>query len=323
MKKPLKLTNSSTALKLNQPKAGSLTELKELQRLMAATLFRPLNSDWGMQRKWTNGASMSEVAASFIKPNDRLTSFERLEIYNRQYWYRVIDCLYDDYPGLRAVLGEHRFLKLCRAYLERHPSQSYTLRNLGSRLEDFLRKEPAWSIPRQAEALDMARFEWAQIVAFDGPSRPPVTVDDLLDESPATLRLGIQPYITLLSVDYAVDRYLIAVRKREGNVLRGEASNAMEQVPRALKTRSRLRPPRPERVFLAIHRFDNQLYYKRLEPTAYRLLSGVQNGLTLEDACQTALGLDSTNTSAAQIQTWFRDWAELGWFCRPSTKIKS
>ena len=53
---------------------------------------------------------MNKVADSFIKPNDRLTSFERLEIYNRVYWFRVLDCLYDDYPGLRAVLGERKFM---------------------------------------------------------------------------------------------------------------------------------------------------------------------------------------------------------------------
>jgi hypothetical protein len=45
---------------------------------------------------------MHDVAAEFIKPNDRLSSFERLEIYNRQYWFRVLDCLYDDYPGPRV-----------------------------------------------------------------------------------------------------------------------------------------------------------------------------------------------------------------------------
>ena len=46
---------------------------------------------------------MAEVAAEFIKPNDRLTSFERLEIYNRMYWFRLIDCVRDDCPGLRAA----------------------------------------------------------------------------------------------------------------------------------------------------------------------------------------------------------------------------
>ena len=69
---------------------------------------------------------MREVAAGFIKPNDRLTSLERLEIYNRQYWFRMKDCFYDDYPGLRAVLGDRRFERLACAYLARHPSESFT-----------------------------------------------------------------------------------------------------------------------------------------------------------------------------------------------------
>ena len=49
---------------------------------------------------------MRAAAAEFIKPNDRLSSFERLEIYNRQYWFRLLDCLYEDYPGLLSVLGK-------------------------------------------------------------------------------------------------------------------------------------------------------------------------------------------------------------------------
>ena len=76
---------------------------------------------------------MGAEASEFIKPNDRLSSFERLEIYNRQYWFRLLDCLYEDYPGLLAVLGEKRFLKCVRAYLVRYPSDSFALRDLGSR----------------------------------------------------------------------------------------------------------------------------------------------------------------------------------------------
>ena len=83
----------------------SRAQLKELQSLMAGAVFRPLTAQDGMQSKWRDGRAMADVADSFIKPNDRLTSFDRLEIYNRVYWFRVLDCLYDDYPGLRAVLG--------------------------------------------------------------------------------------------------------------------------------------------------------------------------------------------------------------------------
>ena len=145
------------------------------------------------------GNDVRAAAAEFIKPNDRLSSFERLEIYNRQYWFRLLDCLYEDYPGLLAVLGERKFLKLATAYLARYPSDSFALRDLGSRLEQFLRDEPQWSGPHQALALDMARFEWAQVVAFDGfPSHrsPPI---EILDTPPDKLRLGLQPYLSLLS----------------------------------------------------------------------------------------------------------------------------
>ena len=135
--------NSATNNSLRPPREiNSRAQLRELQRVMTGALFRPLTAKWGMQKRWTDGAPMEAVASEFIKPNDRLSSFERLEIYNRQYWFRILDCLYDDYPGLRAVVGERKFMKLATAYLSRYPSDSYTLRDLGNRLEQFLREEP-------------------------------------------------------------------------------------------------------------------------------------------------------------------------------------
>ncbi len=287
---------------------------------MSAALFRPLTPRWRMQKRWIDGRPMEEAAADFIKPNDRLSSFERLEIYNRQYWFRVLDCLWDDYPGLRAIVGRRKFMKLITAYLERYPSDSYTLRDLGNRLEEFLREEPQWAAPREELALDMARFEWAQIVAFDGPSKPPITPDDILDTPAATLRLGLQPYLSLLELEYAVDDFLIAVKKRESDVLRGEASNAVGSAPTARARRKPIRPPKRAKVYLVVHRHDNMLYYKREDPEAFAILSALARGATLENACADAVAPSNrTNIDwAAQIKEWFDDWAVLGWLCRPS-----
>jgi hypothetical protein len=298
---------------------GSRAELKKLQRLMASAIFRPLNSRDGMQTRWTDGRPMSAVAAQFIKPNDRLSSFERLEIYNRVYWFRVLDCLYDDYPGLRAIVGERKFLKLTTAYLAKYPSASFTLRNLGQRLEKFLREEPVWIVPNEELALDMARFEWAQVVAFDDAAQPKITTDDVLDMPPSKLQLGLQPYLSLLDLNYAVDKFLLAVKKREGAVLRDEASNTFEAMPQATRRKRPVRRPKQERVYLVVHRYDNTLYYKRLDPEAFAILQGLQKGRTVEKACVAALA-KSTRTDVdwtRQIQEWFHDWSALGWFCRP------
>jgi hypothetical protein len=312
-----KPTNSETTSSPVPRQINSREELLALQRAMAGALFRPLTEDWNMQTKWSDGRPMEQFAAEFIKPNDRLSSFDRLEIYNRQYWFRILDCLYDDYPGLLAVVGEEQFLKLATAYLEKYQSDSYTLRNLGDRLEKFLREQPRWTEPNSALAIDMVRFEWAQVVAFDGPSKPVATPDDLIDTPPEKLRLGLQPYLSILKLDYPVDDFLIAVKK-DADSLRGEASNAINSAP-TIRHDSRPIPlPEPQRTYLAVHRFDNMLYFKRLEPEGYSILDALATGCTVEEACIQAIE-QSARTDAdwqALIKEWFDNWAALGWFCR-------
>ena len=112
--------------------------LLELQRRMSEDVMRPLSPDFQMQTTTEDGRSIAAIAESYIKPNDRLSSFDRLEIYNRQYWFRVITAVAEDFPALNAVLGSEAFDELVLAYLRDNPSSSFTLRNLGSRLPEWL-----------------------------------------------------------------------------------------------------------------------------------------------------------------------------------------
>ncbi len=154
-------------------------KLLNLQRRMARAVMTPLTSSERMRSVSPDGRSMRAIANQIIKPNDRLTSFERLEIYNRQYWFRLLSAFAEDFPGLRAVLGGRRFDAMAKAYLTDCPSQSFTLRNLGSRLVNWLQKNPAWAGERQNLAVDMARLEWADIEAFDGLREPSLKPEDL------------------------------------------------------------------------------------------------------------------------------------------------
>lgn len=314
-----KPTNSSTNLTTTRrpPRVASVKQLGELQALMAGAIMRPLTARNQMQPRSVDGRPMTRVAESFIKPNDRLTSFERLEIYNRQYWFRILDCFYDDYPGLRAVIGDRKFDRLARAYLARHPSESFTLRNLGRRLERFLRAEPKWTAPHQRLALDMARLEWANIVAFDESAKPAIHVDNLLGREPSKVRLALQPYITLLEVRYPVDDLLIAAKKGDDR-LRGEASNAVELHHRRAG-RVNFRRLKPRRLYIATHRMNCSVYYKPLTRGQFEVLRALQRGATLEKACAVLVKRrgSAANDSATQVQQWFQEWTSFGWFCQP------
>lgn len=299
---------------MNSKSADPGKDLRAIQRAFATGIMRPLTSGHHMRPEWTDGSSTRKAVAKFIKPNDRLTSYDRLEIYNKQYWFRLLDCLYDDFPGLRALMGDKRFHEMSIAYLTKYPSNSYTLRDLGDRLEKFLRKESHWIAPHQKLALDIVRLEWAHIVAFDGAALPPLEIDALLDGGdPAKLRLGFQPFISFLACDYPVDNFVVTVRRREEP--KGEASNAVtERVTRKKVKKPKL--PKPEKIFLAVHRLEYSVWYKRLDPEAYLICSALQKGLPLQKACERAFRRKKADENfGATLQAWFAQWAAFGWFC--------
>jgi hypothetical protein len=259
--------------------------------------------------------TMKAEAEALIKPNKVLTSFERLEIYNRQYWFRVLSCFTEDFPGLRAIVGSRKFERLMRAYLIDCPSISFTLRNLGSRLEKWLLANPKWIESSERLALDMVRLEWAHIEAFDATGIPASTPAEIEVEGPE-MDVGLQPYIRLLELAYPVDDLLIEVHNSEGGT--DTASNAARQS--RLRTRVRHHAkPEPEPIYLAVHRLDNTVYYKRLEIEGYLMLRGLQANVPLEDAIERAFANShlSDMECIAAIQQYFENWAELGWFCGP------
>ncbi len=279
-------------------------KLAGLQRRVAAAIMSPLTGSDSLAPRTAAGRSMRAEAGELIKPNDRLTAFERLEIYSRSYWFRLLDSLQEDFPGLAAVLGVRAFGRCARAYLAACPSRSFTMRNLGSRLPGWLRKHPEFAGPVPELAIDMARLEWAHVEAFDGPEVKPLGPEDLLELTPG-MKLALQPHITLLALRYPVDdiRIEAAGLQREHDA----TSNAVSGQRRTALT-CRFRRTRPEPVHLAVHRMGDSVYYRRMERDEFRVLGALGAGKTVGEAlavCDDAL--------APKVEGWFAGWAEAGW----------
>ena len=287
--------------------------LLELQRRMSEDVCRPLTPEFAMQQITEDGDSMSDVSATYIKPNPQLSSFERLEIYNRQYWFRVIGAISEDFPSLAAFLGPARFDALVLAYLKENPSTSFTLRNLGANLPGWLEVHPEFASRRHALAVDIARLEWAYVESFDQNETLPLTEADFIGLN-GDSRLDLQPHLRLLDLNYPVDEFVLAVHKvtPESDIM----SNAVTE--RKVSRRLQLPAMRREKLYLAVHRFDFQIYYRRMRRESYRLLSALQRRQTLGEAIVVAFaGTRLTSKEQAElIQGCFAHAAELGWFCR-------
>jgi len=291
-----------------------MSELLELQRRVAAAIMHPLTKSETMPRRRRDGVSNESEAEAFIKPNDRLSSFERLEIYNRQYWFRLYSSFEEDFPGLEAIIGRAKFESLMRDYLTDHPSRSFSLRNLGSGLESWLSEHPSYIEPRIQLAMDMVSLEWAHIEAFDAGENPLLDPDDLasIDENSV---LRMQPYLRVLELQYPVEDLLIDLRSESGS---SDSSSNNASAARKTRRVRRVAALEPEQIHLAIHRHQNSVYYKRLESEDYRLLKSLLSGVPIGQAIDFAFNGSAIpeDERGQWLQQVFASWSSLGWFTR-------
>jgi hypothetical protein len=292
--------------------------LDQLQRAVFEVIRQPLTASERMRARMLDGRSTKAIASEIIKPNSRLTSVERLEIYNRVYWFRLLSALAEDFPGLRGVIGQQKFDKVILAYLTELPSESFTLRNLGSRLEAWLRNHLEL-VPKVGRlALDMVRLEWADIEAFDSADYPKLTEDDLRHlEDPV---LHLQPHLQLLDLAYPVDDLLISIRRNADPEPENDIASNVVVMPHTRRAhRKRVPLPKPKKIYLAVHRQDYEVYFKRLRPEAFALLRALKDGKPLSEAIEASVKWTNKPVEriTEQLHDWFANWSSLGWFCRP------
>jgi len=288
--------------------------LEQIQREMAHAVMTPLTAADEMRKESRDGRSMEGIAKSFIAPNSKLSSFDRLEIYNRQYWYRVLGALAEDFPALRSVIGSRAFDAVSVAYIDSHPNRSFTLRNLGSRLSEFLAANPHFAGRRADLAVDFARIEWAFVEAFDSAEHEPLTLEQI-----ATLEggshLALQPHLQLVELEYPIDDLVLNMHKgekrqtTEAGLQHEEDDNAPAKLP-ALR-----RKP----TWLAAHRVDYSVFYLRLRRGEFHTLRAIRAGQPLAEAIEAGVTTARVPTARRPqlVRQWFTTWAELGWICAP------
>jgi Putative DNA-binding domain len=287
--------------------------LEQVQRLFLELITQPLTAADGMRARTRDRRSTKLLADEMIKPSDRMTSFERLEIYNTGYWFRVYSGLAQDFPGLGAVLGRRRFDKLSAAYLHDCPPP-FDLHHLGAKLETWLRLHPEYLGERRALALDMVRLEWAEIEASDSVELPSLSPSELT-EFGENSKIQLQRYLRLLDLAYPVDYLLLTMRglDKEGRQI---ASNTLAERRSGGVRNRRCGYIKPESVYLAVHRHAGVLHYKRLEAEAFAILRALQRGCGLSDAIAESIKvLDKDGERVgARLRRWFTEWSSLGWF---------
>ncbi len=254
--------------------------LRELQLRLRALIAREPASLEELQQA---------VGALPIRSHGALSAAERVRIYASMYFLRMRDALAEDYPAVRRAIGEGRFAALVRAYVDEHPSDRPSLRDLGRHLPSFLARHavpdgPPW-------LAELAAFEWALVEAFDAPDDTLLRTSDLRALPPErwpALRLEPARSLLLLAAHAPVDTL------RERLLAEGDT----DDVP--------LEP-----VVLRVWRQERTVFHRRIDATEHDALQALAAGASFESLCARLAArvgeAEAGPTALRLLQRWLED----------------
>ena len=281
-----------------------MRDLGQIQRWMQSVIMHPDGVAEGMaDDKARHHIDVSPEEAERVVTRSRsLSALARLAIYSNAYHARLVECLREEFPILARALGEETFDAFAIGYLQRYPSQSYTLIQLGARFPSFLaetappgEEDAAWA----GFLVDLATLEWTFSEVFDGPGvegLPLLDVQRCLDLPPERLpEIHLVPVecLRLLALRYPVHRYYAAARADEEPPL-----------------------PEPADTYLAVTRRNFVVRHIPLSRTGFVLLQALCAGQSLGEACATTARTGQTDMEqlAVELRGWFQQWAAEGFF---------
>ena len=222
----------------------------------------------------------------WLRGDERLSALERLDVYANMYFFRLLDCLAEDFPGIHAVVGHQRFHGLVGDYLTIHPSEHPSVRMLGRALGDFLETHP---LSGEFSYLpDLARFEWDLLGAFDAADAEPLAAERLQQLAPGdwpALRLVLTPSLRILEARAPVQEVWSAAT--EGRELPTIASQ-----PTALR----------------IWREDLRVLHRTIDSLELTALRAAERGERFAAMCDAAAGLVGEERAASELVAILHRW---------------
>lgn len=278
-------------------------QLKSIQEWFAGVITNRLGENSTIQSHTINGILIAEESTHYITPSPTLQPHQRMQIYNQQYWWRLLNTLHANFPLVTRLFGCHAFNeKIAIPYLLKYPPNHWSLNLLGERLSKWIAEY--YQEPDQSLVLNASRLDWAFMASFIDPQYPLLNLNQMTKESPESLLSQVfylQPYINLFTWEYD----LLTFRE---NFMKYDVDYWVEHRFPDL--------PKGKTYFFTLYRnLNNHLAWREVSKGEFILLERFKMGTSITDACEY---IESQEDSlheyiANHLQKWLQEWAQAGW----------
>lgn len=263
----------------------STPSLAETQALLWTLLTAPEGVAAGLARL---DPAQHARALLLVRGDQRLSAVERLDVYANMYFYRLRDCLKEDFVATCAVVGEANFHNLITDYLLVHPPAHFSLRYAGQHVPAFMNGHPlSESWPYLA---DLATLEWSITEAFDAPDAAPLTAATLAtipEDRWAMLRFAVSPSLRLLDLRWPVHEIWRQTQD-------GETPGSVE----------------PARTVLRVWRQDLRVFHRPIDADEHAGICALVAGASFADVCERIIEADESGgpeRAFSLLSAWISD----------------
>ena len=265
--------------------------LTETQQLLWRLITAPEGVAAALDVNAEADSGLRRALTQTVRSTGGLDAAARLDVYANMYFFRILDVLKEDYPGVLAAVGDVAFHNLITDYLLSYPSAHFSLRYVGRHLAVFVAAHPLRD--RFPFVSDLATFEWALAAAFDAADGPVLHAADLNGIAPemwATLHFEVHPSLQLLRVDWPV-------QNARAHVERGEPVGVLE----------------PSATALCVWRDQFKVLHRQLGEAEWLTLRLLAEGRAFGDACATVAEATGETEAPILIASALQHWVSAGW----------
>lgn len=276
-------------------------QLKELQQWFASIITRPIDEDSKMDLISPSGKPMVEEACEYIAPSPTLRPAQRIQLYNQQYWWRLLSTMHDIYPLVTRLFGYHDFnQRLIIPFLVKYPSNHWSLSYLGARFPLWVEEE--YHEEDRELVLNAAKIDWAYNDCFIAAQKPTLDGLNLQEEELLTLPLQLQPYVHLFELPYDLFHFRIDFIKQEPEYWVEHDFPELKRLPSG------------EMLHFVMYRNpSNQTIVETIGANEYQLLKHFKTGSTVDLLCQWLEHQEGSlvEDASQNLNLWFQRWTAL------------
>lgn len=274
-------------------------QLKELQHWFASIITRPIDENSNMAPISPSGKPMVEEACDYIVPSPTMLPAQRIQLYNQQYWWRLLSTMHEMYPLVTRLFGYHDFnQRLTVPFLTKYPPNHWSLSYLGDRFPQWIDEE--YHESDRELVLNAAKIDWAYNDCFLAAQEPILDAANLQGEELLTVSLFLQPYVHLFELPYDLFQFRVEFLKHDPEYWLGHDFPELNH-------------SEEKSHFLMYRNLNNSTVVEALGPSEYQVLKRFVKGSSVDLVCQWLEQQDGALVEEAsqKLNLWFQRWTAV------------